>query len=68
MREQIVFGELEKSGEVGAMAHFKVLTWNSHGGTEEKHRKSQVRIVYVPDNIQTGHLPNTSQKCKQLAF
>jgi hypothetical protein len=56
----------------------KALYWNLPGGTEEKHNKTSVKIASiqaeiqtehlykglagVPDEIQTQHFPNTSDK------
>jgi hypothetical protein len=48
------------------MVCFKVLLRHLTGVTERNH-KNPVRIVYATADVQTGHLPNTSQNHYHLS-
>jgi hypothetical protein len=45
------------------VTYFKILFQHLPGGSEEKpQKKKTVKVINVLFKIQTGHLPNTSQK------
>jgi hypothetical protein len=48
------------------VAKLEVLLWNLAGGSEGS-RENPVRIVGVPADIRTGHIPTTSQEDYRLS-